>query len=168
MKYLGKLIIPKIHNNKKEAAKTNKDVANFIQNHGSGNASEAEIEMAEKKGCALGLNAIHPVTNKKVPIYSANFVLMTYGSGAVMAVPAHDQRDWEFAEKYSLPKKQVVFQSDGQPFSIEKKAFTEKGVLADSAPFDGLSSEAAFDAIASWLQKHEKGGKRVNYRLRDL
>jgi len=151
----------------KEAAKTNKDVANFIQNHGSGNASEAEIEMAEKKGCALGLNAIHPVTNKKVPIYSANFVLMTYGSGAVMAVPAHDQRDWEFAEKYSLPKKQVVFQSDGQPFSIEKKAFTEKGVLADSAPFDGLSSEAAFDAIASWLQKHEKGGKRVNYRLRD-
>jgi leucyl-tRNA synthetase len=121
----------------------------------------------EKRGLALGVNALHPVTGEAVPIYAANFVLMSYGSGAVMAVPAHDQRDWEFAEKYGIPKKQVIFSTDGGDCGIEKAAYVEKGVLRNSGEFDGLDSGQAFDAIAAWLEKNRKGRKSVNFRLRD-
>ena len=151
----------------RRAAENDPALAAFIEECRQGGVSEAEIETMEKKGHPLGIHAIHPVSGEKVPIYAANFVLMGYGTGAVMAVPAHDQRDWEFAEKYGIPKKQVIFCREGQDCGIEKAAYVEKGVLADSAPFDGLTSEAAFDAIASWLEQHGKGQRQVNYRLRD-
>ncbi len=150
-----------------QIAKSNPELASFIEECRQGGVSEAEIETMEKKGFALGIHALHPVSGEPVPVYAANFVLMSYGTGAVMAVPAHDQRDWEFAEKYGIPKQQVIFPADGSKAGIEEAAYTEKGVLASSAPFDGLTSEAAFDAIAAWLEEHEKGGKRVNFRLRD-
>ena len=143
------------------------ELAAFIEECRQGGVSEAELETMDKKGMPLGVDAIHPVSGEPVPIYAANFVLMGYGTGAVMAVPAHDQRDWEFAEKYGIAKKQVIFCPDGHNCSIDEAAYVEKGVLADSAPFDGLGSDAAFDAIAAWLEKHGKGGKKVNFRLRD-
>ncbi len=149
------------------AAAGNHELAQFIEECRQGGVSEAELETMEKKGMPLGLNALHPVSGQPVPVFAANFVLMGYGTGAVMAVPAHDQRDWEFAEKYGIPKKQVIFDREGHACGIERAAYLEKGVLANSAPFDGLTSEAAFDAIAAWLQKHHKGGPRVNFRLRD-
>ena len=150
-----------------EVAKSNPSLAEFIEECRRGGISEAEIETMEKKGFPLGIKALHPVTGEPVPVYAANFVLMTYGTGAVMAVPAHDQRDWEFAEKYGIPRKQVVFPEDGADVSIDEGAYTEKGVLVDSGPFTGLTSEAAFDAIAAWLEEHGKGGRTVNFRLRD-
>ncbi len=150
-----------------EAAANNRALADFIRECRSGALGEADLETAEKRGMPLGRNALHPVSGEAVPIFAANFVLMGYGTGAVMAVPAHDQRDWEFADKYGIPKKQVIFDPDGQPCGIEHAAYVEKGVLANSAPFDGLNSEAAFDAIAAWLEKHDKGCKQVNFRLRD-
>jgi len=149
------------------AADSNPNVANFVAECRQGGVTEAELETMEKKGMPLGINARHPVSGEDVPIYAANFVLMGYGTGAVMAVPAHDQRDWEFAEKYGIPKKQVIFCPDGHECGIDEAAYVEKGVLASSEPFDGLTSEAAFDAIAAWLEKHQRGEKKVNFRLRD-
>ncbi len=149
------------------AAAENAALRDFIDECRLGGVTEAEIETVEKKGFALGINAIHPVSGAAVPIYVANFVLMTYGTGAVMAVPAHDQRDWEFAQKYAIPKKQVIFPADGSDAGIDEAAYVEKGVLAASEPFNGLTSEAAFDAIAAWLEEHGKGERQVNFRLRD-
>jgi len=149
------------------AAEDDPAIARFVEECRQGGVTEAELETMEKKGIPLGINALHPVSGDSVPIYAANFVLMGYGTGAVMAVPAHDQRDWEFAEKYGIPKKQVIFCPDGRDCSIEKAAYLEKGVLASSEPFDGLTSDAAFDAIAAWLEKHGRGEKKVNFRLRD-
>ena len=115
-----------------------------------------------------GLKAIHPVTGETVPVWSANFVLMEYGAGAVMAVPAHDQRDYEFAEQYGLAIRRVIHPHDAsQAAELDRQAFTEKGVLKDSGQFDGLSSEQAFDAIAEFLEAQDKGRKTINYRLRD-
>ncbi len=151
----------------RQAAATNPALAAFVEECRRGGVAEAELETMEKRGMALGLNAIHPVSGRPVPIYAANFVLMGYGTGAVMAVPAHDQRDWEFAERYGIPKQQVIFAEDGSPCGIERAAYTELGVLENSGPFDGLTSEAAFDAIAAWLHKRGKGGKQTNFRLRD-
>lgn len=150
-----------------EAAENNAEIAAFIEECKQGGVTEAEMETMEKKGIALGRNVTHPVTGEAVPVFAANFVLMGYGTGAVMAVPAHDQRDWEFAEKYGIPKKQVIFCPEGHDCSTETQAFVEKGVLANSDPFNGLTSEAAFDAIAAWLEEHGKGEKTTNYRLRD-
>ncbi len=149
------------------AAKSNAELAALIDECKQGGVSEAEIETMEKKGFALGMNALHPVTGEAVPIYAANFVLMGYGTGAVMAVPAHDQRDWEFADKYGIEKWQVILHADGSEADISKAAFTDKGLLTNSGEFDGLTSEEAFDAIAAWLEKHGKGEKQVNFRLRD-
>ena len=149
------------------AAEDSPAIARFVEECRQGGVTEAELETMEKKGIPLGINALHPVSGDSVPIYAANFVLMGYGTGAVMAVPAHDQRDWEFAEKYGIPKKQVIFCPEGHDCSIDEAAYLEKGVLASSEPFDGLTSDAAFDAIAAWLEKHNRGGKKVNFRLRD-
>ena len=149
------------------AASRDPALAAFIEACRQGGVSEAEIETMDKKGMPLGINALHPVSGAPVPIFAANFVLMGYGTGAVMAVPAHDQRDWEFAERYGIEKRQVIFDPEGHPCGIEDGAYTDKGVLAHSAPFDGLSSEAAFDAIAAWLEQHHKGRRTVNFRLRD-
>ncbi len=149
------------------AAQTRPDLAAFVDECRQGGVSEAEIETMEKKGMALGSNAVHPITGEPVPIFAANFVLMSYGTGAVMAVPGHDQRDWEFAGKYGIPRKQVIYPAAGSECGITEAAYVEKGVLRNSGPFDGLTSEQAFDAIAEHLEKDSKGGKRVNFRLRD-
>ena len=149
------------------AAENNPALAAFIEDCRSGGTSEAELETMEKKGHPLGLDALHPITGATVPIYAANFVLMGYGTGAVMAVPAHDQRDWEFAERYGIAKKAVIRSADGSPCGIEQAAYTEQGVLFDSGPFDGLTSAQAGDAIAEWLSEHGKGSKTINFRLRD-
>jgi len=149
------------------AAESDPALAAFIDECRRGGTTEAELETMEKRGYALGRNAIHPITGAPVPIFAANFVLMGYGTGAVMAVPAHDQRDWEFAERYDIPKRQVIVSADGSPCGIDEGAYVDKGVLIDSGPFDGLSSEQAFDAIADWLAERGKGGKQVNFRLRD-
>ncbi len=151
----------------RRAAGSDPELAAFIETCRQGGVSEAEIETMEKRGHPLGLHALHPVTGDAVPIYAANFVLMGYGTGAVMAVPAHDQRDWEFAERYGIPKRAVIRSTDDSPCGIESAAYVEKGVLFDSGPFDGLTSEQAFGPIADWLAEHGRGERRVNFRLRD-
>ncbi len=148
-------------------AEQDADLAAFVEECRQGGTTEAELETMEKKGHRLGLDAIHPITGESVPIFVANFVLMGYGTGAVMAVPAHDQRDWEFAERYGIPRKQVIVSADGSDCGIADCAYVERGMLTDSGPFDGLTSEQAFDAIADWLAERGKGEKRVNFRLRD-
>jgi len=149
------------------AAQSNAELAAFVEECRHGGVSEAELETMEKKGMAIGLDALHPITGEAVPIFAANFVLMGYGTGAVMAVPGHDQRDWEFSEKYGIPKKQVIFAADGSDCGIGNAAYVEKGVLKNSGPFDGLDFQQAFDAIAEHLEKAGKGRRQVNFRLRD-
>ena len=148
-------------------AKENPALQQFIDDCKKMETSEAAIETMEKRGMALGLNAVHPITAETVPIWTANFVLMSYGTGAVMSVPAHDQRDFEFAAKYQIPVKPVVFPDNGDDLSVIEQAFVEKGVLKNSGQFDGLTSLQAFDAIAEYLQAQHKGKRRVNFRLRD-
>ncbi|TVT59942.1 MAG: leucine--tRNA ligase [Sedimenticola thiotaurini] len=150
-----------------KAAENNPELRTFIDECRQGSTSEADIELMEKKGHRLGINALHPITGETVPIFAANFVLMGYGTGAVMAVPGHDQRDWEFAHRYGIPIKQVILSADGSDCSIDQAAYTDKGVLTNSGVFDGLSSADAFEAIAQHLQSEGKGEKRVNFRLRD-
>ncbi|MDH5231788.1 MAG: leucine--tRNA ligase, partial [Gammaproteobacteria bacterium] len=149
------------------AAENNAVLAMFIEECKTMETAEAAMETMEKKGVDTGLKAIHPVTGEAVPIYAANFVLMGYGEGAVMSVPAHDQRDWEFAQKYGLPIKQVIEPLDESECDLSKAAFTEKGRLINSGQFDGLGFQQAFDAIATHLQSLGKGKKQTNYRLRD-
>ncbi|MEW8425606.1 MAG: leucine--tRNA ligase [Candidatus Thiodiazotropha sp.] len=150
-----------------QAAERDEGLAAFIEECRQGGTSEAELETIEKKGLPLGIDAIHPVSGEAVPIYAANFVLMGYGTGAVMAVPGHDERDHAFAREYGIPITQVVHPDDGSTVDIQAAAFTGAGVLKDSGPFDGLTSAAAFDAIAEWLKERGKGGKTKQYRLRD-
>ncbi|MCF6190883.1 MAG: leucine--tRNA ligase [Cocleimonas sp.] len=152
------------------AAVESPELTDFIEECKNMKATEAEMATMEKKGFATGLSAIHPITGESVPIWVANFVLMSYGSGAVMAVPGHDERDWEFAKKYDLPIKQVITSANetiANSIKIEEGAFTEKGVLIDSGDFTGLTSEEALDGIAEFLQEAKKGRKTINYRLRD-
>ena len=149
------------------AAENNVELKTFIESCQQTGTSEAALETAEKRGIATGLSATHPVTGKPVPIWVANFVLMGYGTGAVMSVPAHDQRDYEFAIKYDLPIQQVIKPADDSDFDFSKAAFTEKGVLVNSGEFDGLDFQAAFDAIANKLAAETKAERKVNYRLRD-
>ncbi|MCM8857591.1 MAG: leucine--tRNA ligase [Candidatus Thiodiazotropha sp.] len=150
-----------------KAAVGNNQLSAFIDECRQGGTSEAELETIEKKGMPLGIHAIHPVSGEEVPIYAANFVLMGYGTGAVMAVPGHDERDHAFAQQYAIPIKQVIHPADGSALDIQAAAYTEQGVLQDSGPFNGLTSAAAFDAIAEWLQERGKGEKTKQYRLRD-
>lgn len=149
------------------AAQNNPELAAFIQEAKNAKVAEADLATMEKKGMATGLFAIHPLTGEKLPIWVANFVLMHYGTGAVMAVPAHDQRDYEFAQKYDLPLKQVIAPLAGQEIDLTKEAFTEHGVLVNSAEFDGLDFDGAFNGIADKLEKLGVGKRQVNYRLRD-
>ncbi|MCO1333864.1 leucine--tRNA ligase [Microbulbifer sp. OS29] len=129
--------------------------------------SEADMATMDKRGMDTGLKAIHPLTGKEIPIWIANYVLMDYGSGAVMAVPAHDQRDWEFAHKYQLSMMQVIESIDGQSIDLDKAAYTEKGKLVNSGNFDGLDFSDAFTAISDALLAAGKGRMTTNYRLRD-
>ena len=150
----------------KAAAEHDTAVQAFREECQQMSTQEADLETMEKKGVPLDFSAIHPVTGESVPIWSANFVLMSYGTGAVMAVPAHDQRDYEFASKYSIAIKAVVKPLD-EDLDISQAAFTEYGVLIDSGEFDGLSSEEAKSGITAWLSERDLGAEKINYRLRD-
>ncbi len=150
------------------AAGDNPSLVAFIDKCKKMETSEAAMETMEKEGVDTGLRATHPLTGEDVPVFAANFVLMSYGEGAVMAVPAHDQRDWEFAKKYRLPIKQVIAPVDQDiEVDLNEGAYTERGILIDSGDFNGLSSRQALDAIAEHLETIGRGGKTVNYRLRD-
>jgi len=148
-----------------KAAKNNAELAAFITECKSSKTTEADMAAMEKKGVDTGLKAIHPLTGDLVPVWAANFVLMDYGSGAVMSVPGHDQRDYEFAKKYALAIKQVVSGQEGDDIAVA--AITEKSTLINSAEFDGLDFEQAFKAISDKLTSENKGKVTTNYRLRD-
>lgn len=184
------------------AGENNADIAAFIEKCRHGGVSEVEIETMEKEGIALGIHAVHPITGDTLPVYAANFVLMGYGAGAVMVVPAHDERDFHFAKKYGLAIKPVIVPAhwkdkemneskmnaavESEPFHEDRRApalsvqdeppliwlewdagFSEKGILIHSGRFSGMTSEEAFDAIAEHLSNADRGGRQVNYRLRD-
>ena len=149
-----------------EAGKNNASVQSFINECKTIQTSEAAMETMEKRGVDSGLICIHPITGQEVQIWIANFVLMGYGTGAVMSVPAHDERDYEFAKKYNIPIVPVIKPHDSE-LDISSEAFIEKGVLFNSGGFDGLSSEDAFDAIADNLESQNLGQRQTNYRLRD-
>jgi len=151
----------------KKAAETHADIAAFIESCKQMETSEAAMETMEKRGIASGYTAIHPLTGEQVPVWIANFVLMSYGTGAVMSVPAHDQRDYEFAKKYGIAIKEVIAAVDGSDDSTAEKAFTDKGALKNSGEFDGLDFKQAFDAIAAKLAGIGKGERKTNFRLRD-
>lgn len=151
-----------------KAAQDNPALASFIEQQNKLKVAEADMATMEKLGMDTGLKAIHPISGDELPIFVANFVLMSYGAGAVMAVPGHDQRDWEFASKYGIAIKQVIEPTDSeQVCDLTKEAFVEKGRLINSGQFDGLEFEQAFEAIADHLQQQNKGEKTVNFRLRD-
>ncbi len=149
------------------AAENNPELAAFIQEAKNTKVAEAELATMEKKGMATGLYAIHPLTGEEVPVWVANFVLMHYGTGAVMAVPAHDQRDYEFATKYGLAIKQVIEPANGEEIDLTKQAFTEHGKLVNSAEFNGCDFDKAFNGIADKLEGLGVGKRQVNFRLRD-
>ncbi|HEX4583537.1 MAG TPA: leucine--tRNA ligase [Burkholderiaceae bacterium] len=142
----------------------------FIEECRHGGVAEAELATMEKRGVATGFEVTHPLTGRQVPVWIGNYVLMGYGEGAVMGVPAHDQRDFEFALRYGLPIRQVIA-VPGQTFSTERwqdwYADKQRGVCVNSGPYDGLAYEAAVKAIAADLQAQGLGTEQVQYRLRD-
>ena len=148
-------------------AETNLQLAQFIADCKVQSVAEADMATMEKRGMDTGIKALHPITGEPVAVWVANYVLMDYGSGAVMAVPAHDQRDYEFAQKYNLPIQQVIAPQNGEEIDLNEAACVEKGLLVNSGEYDGLDFNAAFDAIASTLEAAKKGQVKVNYRLRD-
>ncbi|MGJ7461952.1 leucine--tRNA ligase [Halomonas sp. MA07-2] len=151
----------------KVAAEGNAELAAFCEECARGGTSEAELATREKKGMPTGHVAVHPLTGREVPVYVANFVLMEFGTGAVMAVPAHDQRDWEFATKYGIPIEAVIADASGQAPDLSQGAHDDYGTLIHSGEFDGLAFEAAFDAIAARLAELGRGEIKIHYRLRD-
>lgn len=150
-----------------QVAQHNLQLASFIKECAQTGIAEATLETMEKRGMNTGLLAVHPLSGETVPVWVANFVVMGYGSGAVMAVPAHDQRDFEFAQKYNLPIKQVIVKSGQSVFEPLTAAMTDKGILINSGEFSGLTSQQAFNAIATYVEKHGLGKRKVNFRLRD-
>ena len=155
------------HSLARESAQENEIIEKFLNDCKETPVSEMDFEKMEKKGVPLGLFATHPLTGDLLPVWVANFVLMSYGTGAVMSVPAHDQRDWEFATKYGLKIKQVIEPENNQHVDIKDKAYTEKGRLVNSGEFDGKIFTEAFEAIAAELEHRKLGVKKVQYRLRD-
>jgi len=151
----------------KMAAETRPELAGFIEEMANIKVAEADMATMEKRGMDSGLSVKHPITGESLPVWVANFVLMGYGSGAVMSVPGHDQRDWEFAKKYDLPITQVIAAEDPSAVQLEQCAYTERGRLVNSGQFDGLDFEAAFNAIVDYLQQAGRGERTVNFRLRD-
>jgi leucyl-tRNA synthetase len=157
-----------------EAAAQDPAIAEFIEQCRQIETSEAALETMDKLGMPIGRHAIHPFTGEQIPIWIANFVLMSYGTGAIMAVPAHDERDHEFAKKYALPIIQVVGPNDEDAASaepgkldIEDGAYVAHGVVMNSEGFNGMTSAQAFDAIATELSARGKGKRTTNYRIRD-
>ncbi|QDD06580.1 leucine--tRNA ligase [Candidatus Methylopumilus planktonicus] len=147
--------------------KNNPTIEAFINECSRGSAAEADLATAEKIGIDSGLRAIHPLTQKEVPIWIANYVLISYGSGAVMAVPAHDERDFHFAKKYNLNIEQVIEPIDAKTMNLEEGAYTDYGRLINSGEFNGLEFQEAFDAIVNKLTSLHKGKKTTQFRLRD-
>ncbi len=150
-----------------QVAQSNPQLAEFIQQCQTQQVSEAEMATMEKLGMDTGISAVHPLTGEPVPVWVGNYGLKDYGSGAVMAVPGHDQRDYEFARKYQLQIKQVVTPAGDEPCDIEDEAFVDKGILVNSGKYDGMDFATAFDAIASDLEAVNHGSVTTNYRLRD-
>ncbi|MBL6738157.1 MAG: leucine--tRNA ligase, partial [Litoricola sp.] len=152
-----------------QAASTNSEIQAFIEECAHMSVAEADLAQAPKRGMATGQFVIHPFTGEEIPIWIANFVLMEYGSGAVMAVPGHDQRDWEFATQYGLPIKPVIQPLHDDPeYDLSEKAWCEKtGVTIHSGRFDGLPFADAFNAVAEALEDMGIGRVTTNYRLRD-
>ena len=151
----------------KKAAVDNEPLAQFIEECSHISTAEADMEKMEKKGVDTGIRVKHPITGEEIPVWAANFVLMGYGTGAVMSVPAHDERDWAFARKYGLPMKVVIAPSETEIPDVSEQAYTEKGILVNSGEFNGLRSEEALEAFAKKLGELGLGEKQVNYRLRD-
>lgn len=150
------------------AAKDNPKLQAFIQECKQGSTAEADMAKIEKVGIDTGLRAVNPLDHTTIPIWITNYVLAEYGSGAVMGVPAHDERDWEFAQKYTLPIKQVVTPADGSQIDVQKAAFIDKNLkLVNSGEFNGLDFDGAFKSILAALEKIDAGTQQVNYRLRD-
>ena len=164
------LAIAPEHNLSIELADNNPAIKEFIKECEKTGGSEAKIGAGEKKGIFSGVYAVHPLTNNKIPVWIANYVLINYGDGAVMAVPAHDERDFEFAQKYKLPIQQVI---ESNEYKAPKdgvygsSAYTGTGNLINSNDFNGLSSEKGTDAIIKKLESLKKGKKKINFRLRD-
>jgi leucyl-tRNA synthetase len=150
-----------------KAATTDPAIAAFIEECRKTDAAEATLETMEKKGMPLGIDAVHPISGEKVPLWVANFVLMSYGTGAVMAVPGHDERDWEFATKHGLPVRQVITPADGTEIDIDEGAYVDYGLLVNSGEYDGMDFDAAFNAIADRFEQTGCGKRAINYRLRD-
>jgi leucyl-tRNA synthetase len=150
-----------------KAAAGNPDIAKFIEDCKKTDAAEATLETMEKKGMPLGISAIHPMSGEEVPLWVANFVLMSYGTGAVMAVPGHDARDWEFAKKHDLPIVQVIAPADGSDIDINESEYLEHGVLVNSGEYDGMDFDTAFNAIADFFENNKRGKRTINFRLRD-
>lgn len=150
-----------------QMAQDNPALAEFIQTCKAQSVAEADMASMAKQGIATGIKALHPITREEVDVWVANYVLMDYGSGAVMAVPAHDQRDWEFAHQYALPIIQVIAPEDGAAVNLDEAAFVDKGILINSGEYDGLNFNAAFEAISQTLDSANKGRVTTNYRLRD-
>lgn len=161
------LAIAATHPLAKNAAEKNTKLSAFIDECRNTKVAEAEMATMEKKGIATDLFAIHPLTNEKIPIWIANFVLMEYGTGAVMAVPGHDQRDWEFASKYHLPIKAVIVDNEGRLPDLKTGPLTEKNALINSGVFSGMDNQTGANAIADKLVAQGTAQRKVNYRLRD-
>ncbi len=150
-----------------EAGRTRPDLENFIHECRQGGVAEADLATQVKKGMDTGIRVRHPLTQAQLPVWVANYVLMGYGEGAVMAVPAHDQRDFEFARQYGLPIKAVIRPLDGHPESSLAEAFCEDGEVFDSEDFSGLKSAQARQKMGAVLQALNSGHPHVQYRLRD-
>jgi leucyl-tRNA synthetase len=151
----------------KLAAQSDPTIANALFDLSKGGTAQADIDKGEKQGVALGIDAIHPITGAKVPVWAANFVLMGYGTGAVMAVPGHDQRDYEMASKYGLPIQQVIAAADGSTVDLSQGAYTDYGVCVNSGQFDGMDFKTSFEVMAKVLGDQKKATRKVNFRLRD-
>ncbi len=155
-----------------KASINNEPLERFIEECSHVSTAEADMETMQKKGVDTGIRVAHPITGEIVPVWAANFVLMNYGTGAVMSVPAHDQRDYEFAKAYGLEIKAVIAPNADEMADVSEAAFTEKGILVNSGQFDGLKSKQALHEMAKALGEKTIGGKtlgekQTNYRLRD-
>jgi leucyl-tRNA synthetase len=154
----------------KKAAEDNAELAAFIAECQKGGVSEADIAVQEKKGMDTGLKAVHPLTGDELPVWVANYVLMAYGEGAIMAVPGHDERDFEFANKYGLPIRQVISLPEGREYDDRHwhdDYAAREGHLVHSGPYDGLAWSKGFEAIVADLEKQGAGRARTQFRLRD-
>jgi leucyl-tRNA synthetase len=161
------LAIAPLHPLSKIAVEKNPELQTFIDECRNIKVAEADLATLEKQGRATGLYALHPVTQERIPVWIGNYVLMDYCTGAVMAVPAHDQRDYEFAKKYNLPIKAVIKPDAHTPPDISKEAYTLPGILFNSGKYDHIPSPEALSVIAKDLENQKIGQRQVHYRLRD-